>query len=65
MGRCDVSMLEQSTFDEESLMLLSFLTQTDCRLASPGMREGYVEYYLSLRDRGDSSIPHPTTMFVV
>ena len=65
MAACDVSALQQIGEDPEKLMLLSFLTQRDCRDVASEVREDYVEYYLSLRQPGGSSIPHPVTLFVM
>ncbi len=62
---CDVSALQRTGEDPEKLMLLSFLTQRDCRDVTPEVRERYTEYYLSLRQSGESSIPHPVTLFVM
>ncbi|MFQ5968493.1 MAG: hypothetical protein ACE5MI_12935, partial [Acidimicrobiia bacterium] len=59
------SLLRRSGDDEEMLMLLSFLTQTDCRGVSARHRTEYVDYYLSLRDNKEDSISHPTSMLVV
>lgn len=65
MAACDVSALQRTGEDPEKLMLLSFLTQRDCREVMPEVRERYIEYYLSLRRPGESSIPHPVTLFVM
>jgi hypothetical protein len=46
-------------------MLLSFLTQLDCRDLPVETRDRYVAYYLSLRDPGASSIAHPVTLFTM
>jgi SAM-dependent methyltransferase len=62
---CEVSALQRTGEDPEKLMLLSFLTQRDCREVTPEVRERYIEYYLSLRQPGESSIPHPVTLFVM
>lgn len=62
---CDVSALQRTGEDPEKLMLLSFLTQRDCRDVAAEVREHYIEYYLSLRQPGGSSIPHPVTLFVM
>ncbi|MFB3049393.1 MAG: hypothetical protein ACE1Z9_04495, partial [Acidimicrobiia bacterium] len=65
MAACDISALQRIGEDPEKLMLLSFLTQRDCREVMPEVRERYIEYYLSLRQPGESSIPHPVTLFVM
>jgi len=65
MAACDISALQRIGGDPEKLMLLSFLTQRDCREVMPEVRERYIEYYLSLRRPGESSIPHPVTLFVM
>ena len=65
MAGCDISALQRIGEDPEKLMLLSFLTQRDCREVTPEVRERYIEYYLSLRQPGESSIPHPVTLFVM
>jgi len=65
MAACDISALQRIGEDPEKLMLLSFLTQRDCREVTPEVRERYIEYYLSLRQPGESSIPHPVTLFVM
>ena len=65
MAACDISALQRIGEDPEKLMLLSFLTQRDCREVMPEVRERYIEYYLSLRRPGESSIPHPVTLFVM
>ena len=65
MAACDISALQRTGEDPEKLMLLSFLTQRDCREVVPEVRERYIEYYLSLRQPGESSIPHPVTLFVM
>ncbi|GMQ84761.1 MAG: hypothetical protein BMS9Abin07_0325 [Acidimicrobiia bacterium] len=62
---CDVSALERTGEDPEKLMLLSFLSQRDCRDVPSQVRDQYIEYYLSLRHPGESSIPHPVTLFVM
>lgn len=61
---CDVSALEP-VGDDEMLMLLSFLTQRDCRGLPLETRDRYVKHYLSLTAPGSSSIPHPATLFVL
>jgi SAM-dependent methyltransferase len=65
MAACDISALQRIGEDPEKLMLLSFLTQRDCREVMPEVRERYIEYYLSLRQPGERSIPHPVTLFVM
>ncbi len=65
MAACDISALQRIGEDPEKLMLLSFLTQRDCREVTPEVRERYIEYYLSLGQPGESSIPHPVTLFVM
>ncbi len=65
MAACDISALQRIGEDPEKLMLLSFLTQRDCRQVTPEVRERYIEFYLSLRRPGENSIPHPVTLFVM
>ncbi len=62
---CEVSVLERTGDDREKLMLLSFLTQLDCRDLPVETRDRYVAYYLSLREPDASSIAHPTTLFTM
>ncbi len=62
---CDVSALERARDDREKLMLLSFLTQRDCREVPVAVRGRYIDYYLSLRQPNATSIPHPATLFVL
>ena len=47
------------------LMLLSFLTQADCRVLGGSTRERYIDYYLSLRGSGVDWIAHPAALFII
>lgn len=60
---CDISLLEETDENSEKIMLLSFLTQIDCRKISPEILAEYSTYYKSIRN--DHHIPHPTTLFVL
>ena len=62
---CDVALLHRQGPDLEKLKLLSFLTQTDCRELEDATREGYADYYLSLREPGVESIAHPAALFII
>ena len=64
-AECEVSVLERTGDDPKKLMLLSFLTQLDCRDLPVETRDRYVAYYLSLREPGASSIAHPATLFTM
>ena len=65
IATCDISALDRPGSEVEKLMLLSFLTQRDCRGLPEGARERYVDYYRSLRPPGEPVIAHPTTLFVL
>ena len=64
VAECDITLLEGRDPHPDKIKLLSFLAQRDCTTAPLDVQERYVEYYLSLRQNG-STIPHPTTMFIV
>ena len=65
IASCDISALDRPDADPEKVMLLSFLTQRDCRDLPEARRLRYVDYYSSLRPPGERGIAHPTTLFVV
>jgi len=65
MAECDISLFQDGEKFHERLMLLSFLTQIDCRKIPLEKRNDYLEYYLSLQLPGKDTIPHPTTMFKI
>ncbi len=65
MGECDISLFKEAMKFHEKLMLLSFLTQIDCRRIPLEKQNEYLEYYLSLRFPGKDTIPHPATMFII
>lgn len=62
---CDISLLQEPDNNQEKVMLLSFLTQFDCRKVSAEKMIEYSDYFLSLRQDGKNGIPHPTTLFVL
>jgi SAM-dependent methyltransferase len=64
-AQCDVSLLETANGNQDSIKLLSFLTQIDCRTLSEEKKAAYIAYYLSLRVDGRHAIPHPATMFIL
>lgn len=61
---CDISLLGEADEHAEKIMLLSFLTQLDCREITPEMREQYSAYFTSL-SIDHNHIPHPATLFVL
>lgn len=62
---CDVSPLDRDDEDEQRMMLLSFLTQRDCRTVSKSVRDRYADYFRTLRTPGSATIPHPAMLFVL
>lgn len=62
---CDLSLMDQLPDHSDGTKLLSFLTQADCRDLPAGRREELVRYFRSLRQPGKTTIPHPTTLFVI
>lgn len=65
IATCDISALDRPGAEAEKLMLLSFLTQRDCRELPEEARQRYIDYYRSLRPPGEPGIAHPTTLFVL
>lgn len=61
---CNISLLGEADDHAEKIMLLSFLTQLDCREITPEIREKYSTYYTSLI-MDHNRIPHPATFFVL
>ena len=65
IASCDISALDRPDADPEKVMLLSFLTQRDCRGLPEVVRQRYVDHYRSLRPPGERGIAHPTTLFAI
>lgn len=64
VGNCDVSMLNGGGEEEDSVRLLSFLTQRDCRNISSSARRQLVGHFLAQAD-SSMRVPHPTTAFLL
>ncbi len=64
-AECDIHLLADEEAHEEKLMLLSFLTQIDCRALRRQTQQEYIDFFLSLRENETIVIPHPTTLFVI
>lgn len=64
-AKCQLAPLLREGIDPVKLMLLSFLTQADCRVLGGSTRERYIDYYLSLRGSGVDWIAHPAALFII
>lgn len=64
-AHCDISLLYESSDNEDKVKLLSFLTQVDCREVPDSQLDEFIEYFDSLRIGTGATISHPAILFVL
>jgi 2-polyprenyl-3-methyl-5-hydroxy-6-metoxy-1,4-benzoquinol methylase len=62
---CDISLLESDAADPARTMLLSFLTQIDCRTIGPSSTKDFIDHFKSLAVDHQGLIPHPATFIAL